>query len=97
VLFWAVTIVNSPRELRGVRLSIGSNAASVWWVNGKEVIGIYGEWQAFRRIIWTSDWSRPLCLFDLGDGLLRFSLHYEADLDRGGASVLDIHCTPYPG
>jgi hypothetical protein len=45
VLFWAVTIVNSPRELRGVRLSIGSNAASVWWVNGKEVIGIYGDRQ----------------------------------------------------
>ena len=45
VLFWAVTIVNCPRELRGVRLSIGSNAASVWWVNGKEVIGIYGDRQ----------------------------------------------------
>ena len=45
VLFWAVTIINSPRELRGVRLSIGSNAASVSWVNGKEVIGIYGDRQ----------------------------------------------------
>jgi len=29
-------------------------------------------------------------LLDLGDGVQRFSLHYEADLDRGGASVLDI-------
>jgi len=29
----------------GVRLAIGSNAASVWWVNGKEVIGIYGDRQ----------------------------------------------------
>ena len=29
-------------------------------------------------------------LFDLGDGVQRFSQHYEADLDRGGASVLDI-------
>jgi hypothetical protein len=34
VLFWAVTVVNAPREMRGVRLAIGSNAASVWWVNG---------------------------------------------------------------
>jgi hypothetical protein len=40
VLFWAVTIVNSPQQMRGVRLAIGSNAASVWSVNGKEVIGI---------------------------------------------------------
>ena len=45
VLFWAVTVVNCPREMRDVRLSIGSNAASVWWVNGKEVIGIYGDRQ----------------------------------------------------
>ena len=45
VLFWAVTIVICPREMSGVRLAIGSNAASVWWVNGKEVIGIYGDRQ----------------------------------------------------
>lgn len=45
VLFWAVTIVNCPKELRGVRLAIGSNAASVWWVNGQEVIGIYNDRQ----------------------------------------------------
>jgi hypothetical protein len=31
--------------MSGVRLAIGSNAASVWWVNGKEVIGIYGDRQ----------------------------------------------------
>jgi len=45
VLFWAVTVVNSPREITGARLAIGSNAASVWWLNGQEVIGIYGDRQ----------------------------------------------------
>ena len=29
-------------------------------------------------------------LLDLGDGVQKFSCHYEADLDRGGASVLEI-------
>lgn len=29
-------------------------------------------------------------LLDLGDGVQKFSCHYEADLDRGGASVMDI-------
>ena len=29
-------------------------------------------------------------LIDLGDGVQRFSLHWEADLDHGGGSVLDI-------
>ena len=45
VLFWAVTVVDAPQEMTGVRLAVGSNAASVWWVNGKEVIGIYGDRQ----------------------------------------------------
>ena len=29
-------------------------------------------------------------LMDLGDGVQKFSCHYEADLDRSGRSVLDI-------
>jgi hypothetical protein len=45
VLFWAVTVVNSPREMADIRLAIGSNSASVWWVNGKEMIGIYNDRQ----------------------------------------------------
>jgi hypothetical protein len=44
-LFWVVTVVNAPREMPGVRLAIGSNAASVWWVNGREVVGIYNDRQ----------------------------------------------------
>jgi hypothetical protein len=46
VLFWAVTVVDAPREIPGVRLAICSNAASVWWLNGEEVIGIYNDRQA---------------------------------------------------
>ncbi len=45
VLFWGVTVVNCPEEMPGVRLAIGSNAASVWWVNGQEAVGIYGDRQ----------------------------------------------------
>jgi hypothetical protein len=43
ILFWVVTIVHCPEEMRNVRLAVGSNAASIWWLNGKEVIGIYGD------------------------------------------------------
>ena len=46
VLFWAVTVVNVPREMTNVRLAIGSNAASVWWVNGEEVITLFNDRQA---------------------------------------------------
>jgi hypothetical protein len=45
VLFWIVTRIDAPREMTGVRLAIGSNAASIWWVNGDEVIGIYNDRQ----------------------------------------------------
>jgi hypothetical protein len=46
VLFWIVTAVDAPRDLAGVRLAIGSNAASVWWLNGEEVIGLYDDRQS---------------------------------------------------
>ena len=42
-LFWAVVVVNCPQEMTDVRLAVGTNSASVWWVNGREVIGIYGN------------------------------------------------------
>jgi hypothetical protein len=45
VLFWAVTVVHAPREMSGVRLAIGSNAASVWWVNGVEAAALYNDRQ----------------------------------------------------
>ncbi len=45
ILTWGVTTVNCSGEISNVRLAIGSNAASVWWVNGQEVIGIYGDRQ----------------------------------------------------
>jgi hypothetical protein len=46
VLFWTVTVVDAPREMTGVRLAIGSNAASIWWVNGEEVIALYNDRQS---------------------------------------------------
>jgi len=44
-IFWGLTVVNCPEELKNVRLAAGSNSATVWWVNGKEVVDIYGDIQ----------------------------------------------------
>jgi len=46
VLFWATTTVDSPREMQGVRLAIGSNAASRWWLNGDLVVALNDDRQA---------------------------------------------------
>ena len=43
VIFWAVTVVDSPREIKDVRLAVGSNSASMWWLNGKEVVDVFGD------------------------------------------------------
>lgn len=46
VLFWTTTVIVAPQEMRDVRLAIGSNAASVWWLNGERVIALYNDRQA---------------------------------------------------
>lgn len=46
VLFWVETTVDSPREMPGVRLAIGSNAASRWWLNGELVIALNDDRQS---------------------------------------------------
>jgi len=76
VLFWAMTIVNSPRAMTDVRLAIGSNAASVWWLNGKEVIGIYGD----RQTVIDDGVSKRLTL-NQGRNLLRAAI-----VNGGGAT-----------
>jgi hypothetical protein len=47
VLFWAVTVVDSPREMQNVRLAVGSNSASMWWLNGQEAVDLFGD----RRMV----------------------------------------------
>lgn len=46
VLFWVQTTVDSPREMHDVRLAIGSNAASRWWLNGEPVIALNDDRQS---------------------------------------------------
>jgi hypothetical protein len=76
VLFWAVTIVNAPHDMPGVRLAIGSNAASVWWVNGQEVIAIYND----RQTVIDDGVSRRLTLHK-GPNVVRAAI-----VNAGGAT-----------
>ena len=43
VIFWAVTIVNSPREIQNARMAVGVNGASIWWLNGKEAVDLFTD------------------------------------------------------
>ena len=47
VLFWAVTIIDCDEDIENVRLAVGSNSASMWWLNGEEVLLLSGD----RRMV----------------------------------------------
>lgn len=66
VLFWAVTVVNCPQEMKNVRMSVGSNSASMWWLNGKEAVLLSGD----RRMVMDDCVSTRLTL-NKGKNIIR--------------------------
>ena len=58
ILFWAVTVVNSPKEMKNVRMAVGSNSASMWWFNGEEAVTLFGD----RRMVMDDCVSKRLTL-----------------------------------
>jgi len=96
VIFWAVTVVDSPRTMTDVRLAVGSNSASMWWVNGKEAVGLFGD----RRMVMDDVVSPPLTLHKgrnvirgaviNGPGLSDFCVRF---VDADGKPVRDIAIT----
>jgi hypothetical protein len=68
-LFWGVTVIDCPEEMDGVRLAIGSNGASMWWLNGNRVLTLDGD----RRMVEDDCVSQRLTL-KKGRNILRFAL-----------------------
>jgi hypothetical protein len=89
VIFWAVTVINSPQEISDVRLSIGSNSASIWWVNGKEVIDVYGD----RHMIVDDGVSKRLTL-KKGPNVIRCAVINAPGLSDFCARFLDSEGKP---
>lgn len=66
VLFWAVTIVDAPEEMKNVRMAVGSNSASMWWLNGKEALLLSGD----RRMVMDDGVSNRITL-NKGKNIIR--------------------------
>ena len=47
VLFWVVTAIDCDEDIPDVRMSAGSNSASMWWLNGEETLLLSGD----RRMV----------------------------------------------
>jgi signal peptidase I len=93
VLFWSVTVVNSPREMKNVRMAVGSNSASMWWLNGKEAAMLSGD----RRMVMDDVVSTRLTLNEgkniirgaviNGPGMSDFCVRF---LDEKGQPIKDL-------
>ena len=43
VLFWLVTVIDCPEEMKNVRMAAGCNSGSMWWLNGEEALLLSGD------------------------------------------------------
>ena len=90
---FAITVVDSPREIKDVRLAVGSNSASQWWVNGKLTNELYTD----RRMVADDVVSKRFTLSKgpniiqgaiiNGPGMSDFCVRF---LDEEGKPVKDI-------
>ena len=54
----AVTIIDVPEDMENVRLAVGSNSASMWWIDGEEALILSGD----RRMVMDDGVSKRLTL-----------------------------------
>ena len=66
VLFWAVTVIECDEDIPNVRLAVGSNSASMWWLNGEEAVLLSGD----RRMV-KDDCTSPRLTLKKGRNILR--------------------------
>lgn len=66
VLFWTVTEIICSEDIPDVRLAVGSNSASRWWLNGEEALLLSGD----RRMV-KDDMLSPRLTLKKGRNVLR--------------------------
>jgi len=59
-------VIDCPEEIKNVRLAVGSNSASMWWLNGEEAVLLSGD----RRMV-KDDCVSPRLTLKKGRNILR--------------------------
>lgn len=100
VLFWVFTEIDCPETLTDVRLSVGSNSASMWWIDGKTELLLSGD----RRMVRDDAMSHRLTLTKgrhsicgaviNGPGMSDFCLRF---VDEAGKPITDITAVSLAG
>jgi hypothetical protein len=92
VIFWAVTVVESPKEMKNVRLAVGSNSASMWWLNGEEAVSLFTD----RRMVMDDCVSKRLTL-NPGKNVIRGAVINGPGLSDFCARFIDENGEPVKG
>lgn len=92
LICWAVTVINCEEDMT-VRMAVGSNSASQWWVNGEEAVILSGD----RRMVQDDCTSKRITLHKgknivrgaviNGPGMSDFCVRF---LDEDGKPVKNI-------
>lgn len=83
LIFNAVTVINCEEDMPNVRLAAGSNASSIWWVNGEKVLTL----QADRRMV-ADDGMSQLLTLKKGKNIVRAAI-------INGPGMSDMCCRFY--
>lgn len=89
VIFYAVTVIDCPEDIKDVRLSAGSNSASKWWLNGKEVLILSGD----RRMV-ADDGVSPRLTLKKGKNILWCAVINGPGMSDFCARFVDENGTP---
>src|SRR5688500_6988454 len=65
-LFWLVTVVDCPEEIKNVRMSAGVNSGGMFWLNGNEVLILSGD-----RDMIVDNVTSPLLTLKKGTNIIR--------------------------
>ncbi|GAB2971793.1 hypothetical protein GCM10027049_01740 [Mucilaginibacter puniceus] len=69
VLFWLVTVIDCPQEIKNVRLAAGVNSGGAFWLNGKEILTAPGD-----KDIIVDNIASPLVTLNKGRNVLRAAI-----------------------
>lgn len=92
VIYWVVTVINCDEEMSDVRISVGSNAASQWWVNGEDVLLMSSD----RRMV-ADDCMSPRLTLHKGDNVIRGAIINGPGMSDFCLRIVDENGKPITG
>lgn len=96
VIFWSVTVLNCDEEIEDVRLAVGSNSASICWLNGEELTLISGDRHmsvdgaVSKKVTLKKGKNILRCAVINGPGMSEFCTRF---IDDGGRPVINYTIT----